>query len=240
MHISSDLKKVYLVHFPRDMYVDVPGHGKDKINAAFAYGGSQLLVRTLRNLVDVGLDHVVVIGLEGFKAMTDAVGGVDVYAEEASDEVFYDARTDLDIHYLVQVGMNHLDGQAALAFVRERYQLSKGDISRGRRQQAFVKALLLKALSKQTLTNPVRFAALVKAVARNLTVDNAFSVADIYTQAMAMRDLRGEDIAFITAPITGFGRSPQGASIDIVDEAGMVRLSTALRTDDMSSFLAGQ
>jgi LCP family protein required for cell wall assembly len=240
MHISSDVKKVYLVHFPRDMYVDVPGHGEDKINAAFAYGGSQLLVHTLRNLVDVRLDHVVVIGFEGFKAMTDAVGGVDVYAEEASNEVFYDAETDLDVHYTVHVGMNHLDGNAALAFVRERYQLSKGDISRGRRQQAFVKALLLKALNKQTLTNPVRFAALVSAVARNLTVDNAFTSADIYAQALAMRDLRGEDILFITAPITGFGRSPQGASIDIVDDARMAQLSTALRTEDMDSFVAGQ
>jgi anionic cell wall polymer biosynthesis LytR-Cps2A-Psr (LCP) family protein len=83
MHISSDRNKVYLVHFPRDMYVDVPGHAKDKINAAYAYGGSQLLVRTLQNLVDVPFDHVVVIGFEGFEAMTDAVGGVDVYAEEA-------------------------------------------------------------------------------------------------------------------------------------------------------------
>jgi len=230
MHISGDLKKVYLVHFPRDMYVDVPGHGKDKINAAFAYGGSQLLVRTLRNLVDVPLDHVGVIGFEGFKAMTDAVGGVDVYAEEASNE----------FGLVVRVGMNHLNGEAGLAFVRDRYQLSQGDISRGRRQQAFVKALMLKILSKETLSNPVRFAALVKAVARNLTVDNGFSVGEIYSQALSMRDLRSDDIVFITAPIMGFGRSPQGASIGIVNEVKMAQLSTALRTDDMSSFVAGQ
>ena len=230
MHITSDHKKVYLVHFPRDMYVDVPGRGKDKINASYAYGGPQLLIRTLRSLVDVPIDHVAVIGFEGFKAMTDAVGGVDVYAEEASNE----------FGYVFHVGMNHLDGEAALGFVRERYQLSKGDISRGRRQQAFVKALMLKALSKQTLTNPIRFAALVNAIARNLTLDNAFSVTDIYSQALAMRDLRGKDIVFITAPITGFGRSPKGASIDIVDDAKMAQLSIALRTDDMSSIGLGQ
>ena len=114
MHITSDRKKVYLVHFPRDMYVDVPGHGKDKINAAFAYGGSQLLIRTLRNLVDVPIDHAAVIGFEGFAAMTDAVGGVDVYAEEASvDEVYNEDRTE-KWYNTVHVGMNHLDGQAAL------------------------------------------------------------------------------------------------------------------------------
>ena len=230
VHVSADRQKVYLVHFPRDMYVDVPGHGKDKINAAYAYGGPQLLLRTLRNLVDVPMDHVAVIGFEGFKAMTDAVGGVDVYAEEASNE----------FGYVFHVGMNHLNGEAALGFVRERYQLSKGDVSRGRRQQAFVKALMLKALSKQTLINPIRFAALVNAIARNLTLDNAFSVTDIYSQALAMRDLRSEDIVFITAPIIGFGKSPQGASIDIVDVAKMAQLSIALRTDDMSSIALGQ
>jgi polyisoprenyl-teichoic acid--peptidoglycan teichoic acid transferase len=233
MHINSDRKKVYLVHFPRDMYVDVPGHGKDKINAAYAYGGSQLLVHTLQNLVGVPIDHVAVIGFEGFEAMTDAVGGVDVYAEEASDEFSY-------LYGTIHVGMNHLDGKAALWFVRERYQLSKGDISRGRRQQAFVKALMLKVLSKQTLANPARFATLVGAVAHNLTVDNALSIANIYSQALAMRNLRSEDFVFITAPITGFGTSPQGASIDIVDVAKMAQLSVALRTDDMSSIAFGQ
>ena len=231
MHISSDRKKVYLVHFPRDLYVDVPGHGKDKINAAYAYGGPQLLVRTLQNLVDLPIDHVAVIGFEGFKAMTDAVGGVDVYAEEASTAPGGGA---------VQVGVNHLNGEGALAFVRERKQLSEGDISRGRRQQAFIKALMLKALSKQTLTNPVRFADFVDAGTRNLTVDNAFSVADMRSQALAMRGLRSKDIVFITAPITGFGTSPQGASIDIVDDALMARLSFALRSDDMSDISLGQ
>jgi LCP family protein required for cell wall assembly len=240
MHISSDRQKVYLVHFPRDIYVDVPGYGMDKINAAYAYGGPQLLVRTLQNLVDVSIDHVAVVGFEGFRAMTDAVGGVDVYAEEASiDEVYNEDFTqgwDIPVH----VGMNHLDGAAALGFVRERYDLSQGDISRGRRQQAFVKALVLKALSKETLTNPVRLAQFVDAATRNVTVDDTLSVADIYSQALAMRNLRSSDIVFIAAPITGFGTSPQGASIDIVDDAKMAQLSRALRTDDMSSISFGQ
>jgi LCP family protein required for cell wall assembly len=229
MHISGDRQKVYLVHFPRDIYVDVPGYGMDKINAAYAYGGPQLLVRTLQNLVDVSVDHMVVVGFAGFKAMTDAVGGVDVYAEEASNEFG-------PIH----VGVNHLDGEAALWFVRERYQLSQGDLSRGRRQQAFVKALMLKVLSKETLTNPLRFAELVDAATRSVIVDNAFSVADIYSQALAMRDLRSDDIVFITAPISGFGTTPKGASIDIVDDVKMAQLSAALRSDDMSGISIGQ
>ena len=239
-HVSKDHKKVYLVHFPRDMYVEIPGWGENKINAAYAYGGPQLLVKTLRKLVDVPIDHMAVIGFQGFQAMTDAIGGVDVYAEEASvDEVYNDDQTER-WYETIHVGMNHLNGNSALAFVRERYQLSKGDISRGRRQQAFVKALILKVLSRETLMNPVRFTKLVDAATRYLTLDAAFSVSEVYSLALSMRTLRSQDIIFITAPISGFGRSPQGASIDIVNTAKMAQLSTALKTDDMSGISFGE
>ena len=226
VHISSDRSKVYLVHFPRDLYVSIPGRGRDKINAAYAYGGSPLLVRTLEGLVDVPIDHVGIIGFEGFKAMTDAVGGVDVFAEEASTGI--------------HKGVNHLDGEQALTFVRERHQLSEGDISRGRRQQAFIKALLLKGLSREVLLNPVRLAKFLDAGTRNLTVDTDFSVADMRSQAFAMRALRGGDILFVTAPFAGYGTGPGGASIDIMDEAGMRELSTALSQDSMAGYAVGR
>lgn len=230
VHVSSDRKKVYLVHFPRDMYVEVPGHGNDKINAAYAYGGTPLLINTLRGLVDVPIDHVAIIERKGFIRMTDALGGVDVYADEPSTEF------EVTIH----VGMNHLNGDEAEVFVLERHQLSEGDISRGRRQQEFLKALLFKALSKETLTNPVRFAQFVDAATRYLVVDKALSIGQLYSLALSLRNLRSDDVVFVTAPITGFGRSPQGASIDIVDKAKMARLSEALRTDTMSAYVTGQ
>ncbi len=230
VHISSDRKKVYLVHFPRDLYVEVPGHGKDKINAAFAYGGAPLLVSTLQHLVDVPFDHVAVIGFQGFQEMTDAVGGVNVFAEEASGGPGYNT---------INVGLNHLNGKTALEFVRERMQLSQGDISRGRRQEAFIKALMLQSLSRQTLINPLRFARLVDASTRYLTVDNAFSVADMRAQALAMRNVRSSDIKLITAPFSGFGKSPAGASIDIVDQTRMAQLSIALSSDTMSQISLG-
>ena len=226
MHVADDRKSVTLVHFPRDLWVSVPGHGKDKINAAFAYGGSPLLVRTLQDLVGVPIDHVALVDFEGFKNMTDAVGGVNVYAEEASNSRGYSFHK----------GYNQMDGAAALAFVRERKQLSEGDISRGRRQQAVIKALMLKSLSKDELTNPVKLAQFVDAGTSNLTVDNGFSVADMRSEAFSMRNLRGKDIAFVTAPFSGFGTSPGGASIDVVDEAGMKALGEALQNDAMSTY----
>lgn len=222
MHIDKHQSKVDLIHFPRDLYVDIPGHGKNKINAAYAFGGAPLLVRTVQTLVSVPIDHVAVMGFDGFKAMTDAVGGVNVYAEEPST----------GIHQ----GYNLLNGAQALTFVRERHQLSQGDISRGRRQQAFIKALMLKGLSRATLGNPIRLARFISAGTKNLTVDRGFSVADMRSQAFKLGGLRGSDITFITAPITRFGRSPAGASIDILDVSKMRLLSNALRTDEMTGY----
>jgi LCP family protein required for cell wall assembly len=226
VHVASDKKTVTLVHFPRDLYVSVPGHGKDKINAAYAYGGAPLLVRTMQDLIGVPIDHVAIIGFEGFKRMTDAVGGVNVYVEEPSSGP----------NYTFHKGFQQMGGAEALAFVRERKDLSEGDISRGRRQQAFIKALMLKSLSKDVLLNPVKLAQFTYAATSNLTVDEKFSVGDMRNQALSMRSLRSGDIAFITAPFTGFGTAPNGGSIDLVDEQGMEALGEALQDDDMASY----
>lgn len=226
MHVAGDRKTVNLVHFPRDLYVSVPGHGKDKINAAFAYGGAPLLVQTLQDLVGVPVDHVAIVDFEGFKRMTDAVGGVNVYVEESSSGE----------GYTFTRGFQQMGGAEALAFVRERKQLSEGDISRGRRQQAFIKALMLKSLSRDVLANPVRLAQFVDAGTSNLTVDEDFTVSEMRKEALSLRSLRGKDITFITAPFTGYGTSPQGASIDLVDEQGMSELGTALQDDAMSTY----
>ena len=226
MHVAADRKTVTLVHFPRDLYVSVPGHGKDKINAAFAYGGAPLLVQTLQGLVGVPIDHVAIVGFEGFKNMTNAVGGVDVYVEEPSKVG----------RYTYSKGFQHMEGDEALQFVRERKDLSEGDISRGRRQQAFIKALLLKSLSKDVILNPVKVAEFVDAGTKNMIVDNGFSVGEMRSEAFSMRSLRGKDVSFITAPFTGFGTSPVGASIDIVDESGMRDLGTALQNDAMAGY----
>jgi polyisoprenyl-teichoic acid--peptidoglycan teichoic acid transferase len=228
VHINNDRSRVDLVHFPRDLYVSVPGHGKDKINAAYAFGGAPLLVQTLQNLVDTPIDHVSIIGFEGFKAMTNAVGGVDVFAEESSASPTGN----------IVEGMNHLNGDQALAFVRERHQLSEGDISRGKRQQAFIKALMLKGLSKDVLLNPISFAGFADAATKHLTVDNGFSMGTMRSEALQMRNLRGRDIYFTTAPFTGFGTSPIGGSIEKLDTKKIQQLSHALQRDDMASYTA--
>jgi len=226
VHVPEKRSNVTLIHFPRDLYVSIPDHDKNKLNAAYAFGGSPLLVQTMQNLLGVEIDHVAMVDFEGFKRMTDAVGGVEVNVQEASEgggKVF-------------RKGMMHMDGETALTFVRQRKQLSEGDISRGKRQQAFIKALMLKTLSKDTLANPIRLKDFLDAATSNLTVDQKLDIGMMRSEAISMRNLRSGDVRFITAPFTGFGTSPQGASIDIVDEVKMTQLGEAIRDDKLDSY----
>lgn len=226
VHVPADHSQVTLIHFPRDLYVPIPGNGKNKLNAAYAFGGPPLLVTTMQNMLGIRIDHVAKIGFEGFKSMTDAVGGVDVDVEEPSK----------DNGYNFTVGTMHMTGDMALAFVRERHQLSQGDISRGRRQLAFIKALMLKTLNKDVLLNPVRLSQFIEAGTSNLTVDQKLDVGTMRSEAFALRDIRGGDIRFITAPFTGFGMTAQGASIDVVDDVKMAALGDAIRTDSLNAY----
>ncbi len=177
------------------------------------------------------IDHVARTNFDGFKNMTDAVGGVRVYAEEASDGSGNGGPV------VVKKGWNDFDGEQALAFVRERYQLSEGDISRGRRQLAFVKALLLKATSRQTITNPLAIARFTDAATKNLVVDRGLDIGAMKDYAVELRGIRSSDVVFATAPFKGFGTDPHAGSIDIVDTKGMALLGDALRKDRMDDYL---
>ncbi|WP_169744202.1 LCP family protein [Knoellia aerolata] len=170
MHIPEDKQSAYLIHFPRDLYVSIPGRGKDKINAAYAYGGAPLLVITLQDPLGTRIDHVAKTDFKGLKGMTDAVGGVGVYAEEPSD-----ASGTLTI----REGWNDLNGDEALAFVRDKYDLSEGDISRGGRKQAFIKALMMKAISRESSPTRVKLAGFVDAASANLVVDKGLPVSKL-------------------------------------------------------------
>ena len=78
VHIPADRKNIFLMSIMRDTWVDIPGHGEAKINAAMAFGGVPLVVQTLEGLFNNRIDHVAIVDFEGFKAITDALGGVEV------------------------------------------------------------------------------------------------------------------------------------------------------------------
>ncbi|WP_354640863.1 LCP family protein [Kitasatospora camelliae] len=229
MHISADRKSVSVVSLARDTWVDVPGHGKAKINAAYSWGGPALMVQTVQNLTNIRIDHIAVIDWNGFKALTDAVGGVDITIPKTI-EARGDARR-------WEKGPHHMSGDEALLYVRERHGLPNGDLDRTKRQQNFLRALMKQTLSSGTLGNPSRLGGLLQNVGDVVSVDDKFSNNDLYDLGWSLRGLRADDVRFMNAPFGGFD-SIQGQSVVLLDKAAATPLWEAMKNDRMDDYFA--
>lgn len=230
VHLAEDRKHAYLISFPRDSWVAIPGHGTAKINAAFSYGGPPLLIATLEQLTGIHIDHYAAIDFDGFETMTAALGGVDV----TLSKTVYDSAN----HKTWSAGTHHLEGEEALLFVRQRYGLPGGDFDRMKRQQAFIKALMRKALSRGVLTNPVKLNNFLQAATRSVTVDDSVTGGTLRSEALGLRGLRMGNIAFMTVPVTGTGREGKQSVVHLA-KAKDRRLYTAIRRDRVDAYLAG-
>jgi len=230
VHVDADRENVYVMSIMRDLYVPIPDHGSNKINAAFAYGGSPLTVQTVEQLLGVRIDHVAIIDFEGFKGMTTALGGVDVFSPQAFS-------TKAGFSYVA--GLNKLEGDAALAFVRERYAFADADFTRVKNQQAFVKGLANTILSRSTLTDPGKISAFVTAMSPYLTVDKQFDVGTIASLGFSLRSIDGSKMHFFTIPTAGTG-SIGGQSIVNVDQPGLDAVKAGLAADSLDTVPVAQ
>ncbi|MBM7803613.1 LCP family protein required for cell wall assembly [Curtobacterium luteum] len=229
LHLPADRKRAYLMSIMRDSWVDIPGHGTAKINAAFSWGGVPLVVRTVEELLDSRIDHVAEIDFAGFRDMTNALGGVTVDSPRA-----FTAREGDEF----VAGPNRLDGDAALAFVRERYAFADADHTRVRNQQAFMRGVLDGALSRGTITNPGRIRAFVDATTRYLSVDAGLDLRTLVDLGWSLRGVRSSDLVTFTMPTAGGGTSSDGQSYVAVNTLAVQSLSQALRSDDVAGWLA--
>jgi LCP family protein required for cell wall assembly len=226
VHLNAKRDKAYIISFPRDMYVQIPGYGRNKINAAYAFGGPKLTVATLENLTGDRMDHVVLVDFEGFIQLTNDLGGVTVYNKTSfSSHGFNFPKGDITIK-----------GEEALWFVRERKQLPRGDFDRAENQRNVIKAIVQKGLSPAVISNPVTFLKFISGVAKHLTVDSKLTDAEIRDTALSLR-LGPRNIGVLQAPVSGTGTSEDGQSIDIVDQARMKELGAALRKDQLEDYV---
>jgi LCP family protein required for cell wall assembly len=138
-----------LMSIPRDSIVEVPGHGVTKINAAFAFGGAPLLVRTIEEATGIRVDEYVEIGFTGLVDLVDAVGGITICPETAMD----DPQAELDI----AKGCQEVNGKTALGYARSRKTQQLGDIDRARHQREVVGAIGSEVVSWKTVVNPLRY-----------------------------------------------------------------------------------
>ncbi|MFE4196507.1 LCP family protein [Paenarthrobacter sp. NPDC056912] len=232
VHIPADRKNVYAVSLMRDLWVDIPGHGESKINAALALGGVPLMVQTVESLFQQRIDHVAMVDFEGFKGLTDALGGVEVDVK-----IPFAPNSGPMKGHLYQAGKQTFNGDEALAFVRERKSFSDGDYQRVRNQQAYMKAVISKTIARETLTNPVTVNSMVSAVSPFVSVDKSFDAATIGSLALGMKDIRASDTVMFTLPTLGTGTSLDGQSIVVADTTAISDIATALSKDQLGTYV---
>ncbi len=222
--IAGDRQHAQVVSIPRDSWVDIPGYGMNKINAAYAYGGPTLLIQTVENLTGVRIDHYAAISFNGLISMTDALGGVDVVVAETTSNG----------PYTFQAGPNHLDGEQARWYVGQRYDLAGGDFDRVRRQQNYLRSLFAKLFAAGTFDSPAQIDSVLRTVTSSIAVDDTLDVGSMLSLAVSARGIRPEGIGFFTAPVLGTG-TEGAASVVYLDPTQGARMWGYLQSDSLAA-----
>ena len=240
LHIPADGSKATVISFPRDTYVQIPGHPANKLNAAYhdglngangdPSGGAKLLIQTLQNLTGLTIDHYLSIGFLGFLRLSKALDGVPVNLCATQN-----AATDSDANGSgysgidLRAGWSTIEGKQALAFVRQRHGVPGGDLGRIKRQQYFLSQAFKKMTSAGTLTNPIRVQNILHAIGSTLVMDPALA-KDPLQLIQRFSDMAAGNVNFATIPNDG----------STTNEVGWVFLSDTTQVRDWAANLIGR
>lgn len=226
-----------MLSLPRDLWVSIPGHGENRINAAYSFGGAALMIETIKSNLDVEINHYVEIDFVGFQALVDEVGGIQIeFANPARD-----TKSGLD----VGAGTQTLDGEQALAYARSRrYQelqngswvsVEANDIGRTARQQQVIRALISELKSPSSITEAGDIAS---AMSQHMSIDSNLAEASVASMIWNFKGILTGSIEGSTLPTRG--TTIGGASVQIAQEpeasemlaefrSGSVQTETTLR-----------
>lgn len=182
-----------LLSIPRDSYVEIPGHGMNKINAAYAIGGPELLAETIELNTGLRMDGYMEIGFDGFANVVDAVDGVWICVQQDMD--------DEQAHINLKKGCQTLNGTDALGYVRARYSDPEGDLGRAQRQRQFLGALMGEVVTPANLLQPWKIHGLGGDAASNLTVGEDDSMIGTARAFWAMRAVANGEGNSVTVPV---------------------------------------
>jgi LCP family protein required for cell wall assembly len=207
--------RAQMLSVPRDLWVDIPGKGKNKINAAYAFGGPQLLIETLKQELGVEINHYVEIDFVGFMNLVDEVGGIDIF--------FPNPARDKSSGLNVDAGMQRLNGKQALAYARSRkYQelqngkwvgVDANDIGRTMRQQEVIRAIMSELKSPSSVADA---GGIATSMARYMTIDSRLADASVAELFWQFKGILGGDIEGSTLPVVG--GTEKGLSVVYADE----------------------
>lgn len=207
--VNPEDKTTKMVSIPRDTYTEIIGRGTmDKINHAYAFGGIEMSMATVENLLDIPIDYVAQVNMEGFKDIVDAVDGVNVNSPLAFDGF--------------SSGEIHLNGDEALEYVRMRKEDPRGDFGRQDRQKQVIQGIMREGASVSSLVNYKDiFTALGSNVRTNMTFDEMMEVQKNYRDAVGQVDqIIVED---------GYGETINGVWYYMMDEAELNEIQTVLK-----------
>ncbi|AOS65914.1 LCP family protein [Actinoalloteichus hymeniacidonis] len=221
LHIPDNDVAPTLLSLPRDSFLPIEGYEPNRINAAFSFGGPQLLTRTVETATGLRIDHYAEVGFDGFAGIVESVGGVEM----CLDEPINDPLAGIDL----QAGCQELDGAQALGYVRTRAS-ALGDLDRVERQREFLSALMQKATSAGVLANPFNSIPLALDTAELAIVNEDDHIWNLGGLAFAMRAFVGGEGVTTTVPFGGFG-DERGMSVVYWDEAKSQELFSALAED---------
>jgi len=194
VHLPAGGGEPTLVSLPRDSYVPIPGHGSNKINASYSFGGPKLLIDTIEQVSGLRVDGYVEIGFGGFASVVDSLGGVTMCLKKPMN----DKKAGINL----KAGCQDLDGKNALGYVRARYSDPLGDFGRVQRQRQFLGALLAKASSPVNVVLPWRLHSIATAGGSALTVGEDESAIEVAKVMLAIRDIGKGKGASVTVPVS--------------------------------------
>lgn len=234
VHVSARRSRVQVVSLPRDSYVTIPAHTaadgtdvperRNKLNAAYAFGGAPLAVATVERSTGVRVDHYLEVDFLGFVNLVDAVGGVDV----CTPVRLRDRKAGLRL----PAGSSTVDGETGLAYVRARSVDGRADLGRVERQQRFLAAMANRVTSSDVLLDPRALVRFLDAALAAVRADPGLSESQLVELGTQLRHVSGGDIGFQTVPVANPSfRAPDGQAVALWDEGAAGALFTSLRTD---------
>lgn len=218
--------KPALISLPRDSYLPIPGYGKNKINAAYAFGGPKLITKTVEQNTGLRIDGYVEVGFGGFVNVIDALGGIRLCLPNAIK--------DKDAHIDLPKGCQTLSGANALGYVRERHADPLGDLGRAKRQRQMLSAMIKKAASPASVINPASYWQLTNAGAQSLTLGKSTSAWEMAHFLLAMKSISAGDGYTLTVPVSNVNASTAAGSAVLWDTSKAKAMFADLGRGDTS------
>lgn len=207
VRVDAEQGLISMISIPRDTKIEIKGHGTQKFNAAYAFDGVPGVIKATEKLLDIEVSHYAEVDFRSLAALVDAVGGVTVDVATKIDDYHCD---DGDgNHYVIQKGIQHLNGGQALTFARSRHY-ADGDFTRSSNQRLLVEAIIDQVLSMPLTQLPQ----VLGAAADCVTTD--FSVTDILTLAQLFS--KDKDLTIYSAMLPSYTQNINGISFVINDE----------------------